>query len=466
MPSGAEILAALWHTTGGEDGATDAVALTGQEPVLASSFRVDVAAQATIAASALAAVEVGRARGLGDQRIEVDLRAAAVEFRSERHLEIDGAPAPELWDELAGLYRCADGWVRLHTNFPHHRDGVLALLGCAGTRAAVAEALRTRSAARFEEDAAAAGLVVAMLRDHASWSAHPQGRAVAAQPLVAIDALAGAPAEPWPVLTEPRPLAGLRVLDLTRIIAGPVATRVLAAHGADVLTITAAHLPFIPVLVMDTGRGKRSAQLDLRTPAGCAALRGLIRDADLVVQGYRPGALAARGFSPAEMAALRPGLVVATLSAYGETGPWALRRGFDSLVQTASGFNDDEMKAAGDARPRALPCQALDHASGYLLATGALQALRRRAMQGGSWHVRVSLARTGAWLRALGRLPQGFAVSEPARPGIDDLLETSASGFGRMTAVRHAAKLSRTPAHWSQAAVPLGSHRPEWLPRG
>jgi crotonobetainyl-CoA:carnitine CoA-transferase CaiB-like acyl-CoA transferase len=465
MRSGAEILAALWRDVGGPPEAPGVVALTGAEPVLPSSFRVDVAAQTTIAAAALAAVEIGRARRLGDQSVAVDMRHAALEFRSERLLEIDGGPAPELWDAIAGIYRCGDGWVRLHTNFPHHRDGVLALLRCEGTREAVGAALRGWRAAEFEEEADRAGMVVAMLRDFAAWSAHPQGEAVAAQPLVAITRIGDAPPSALPPLPEARPLAGLRVLDLTRIIAGPVCGRVLAAHGADVLSITAGHLPSIPVLVIDTGRGKRSAQLDLREEAGKQALRALIREADIFVEGYRPGALAALGFAPADIAALRPGIVVASLSAYGEGGPWSRRRGFDSLVQTASGFNDDEMKAAGDTVPRPLPCQALDHASGYLLALGALRALSRRSIVGGSWHVRVSLARTGLWLRALGRMPDGFAIAAPERAAIADLLETSDSGFGRLTAVRHAAWLSRTPARWHLPSVELGTHAPQWLPR-
>jgi crotonobetainyl-CoA:carnitine CoA-transferase CaiB-like acyl-CoA transferase len=465
MRSGAEILAALWRDVGGAPEAPGKVALTGAEPVLPSSFRVDIAAQTTIAAAALAAIEIGRARGLGDQGVAVDMRHAAVEFQSERHLQIDGGPAPELWDTIAGIYRCRDGWVRLHTNFRHHRDGVLALLRCDATRDAVGAALRAWRAAEFEEEANRASMVVAMLRDAAGWSAHAQGAAVAAQPLVAFTRIGDAPASALPPLPEARPLAGLRVLDLTRIIAGPVCGRVLAAHGADVLSITAAHLPSIPVLVIDTGRGKRSAQLDLREEAGKQTLRALIREADVFVEGYRPGALAALGFAPNDIAALRPGIVVASLSAYGEGGPWARRRGFDSLVQTASGFNDDEMRAAGDAVPRPLPCQALDHASGYLLALGALRALSRRRGEGGSWHVRVSLARTGLWLRALGRVEDGFAVTPPDRAAIADLLETSDSGFGRLTAVRHAAQLSRTPAQWRLPSVELGTHAPEWPPR-
>ncbi|MGA0608802.1 CoA transferase [Caldimonas sp. KR1-144] len=459
-----DALTALWLGAGGEPGALQAVTLSGDAPVLPSSFAVDVAAQASIAAATLAARELGRERGGPAQTVQVDRRHAAVAFRSERYLRVDGQPAPELWDRIAGLYRCEGGWVRVHTNFPHHRDGVLRLLGCAHERDAVAAALARWRAEDFEQAAAEAGLVANALRSFAQWDAHAQGLAVAREPLLAFERLDdAAPRALPPLALGASPLAGLRVLDLTRIIAGPVAGRTLAAHGAEVLLVTAAHLPSVAPLVIDTGRGKRSTQLDLRTREGADALRALVREADVVIRSYRPGALDALGFSARAMAQLRPGLVVATLSAWGAQGPWAQRRGFDSLVQAASGFNLAEAEAAGDAQPRALPAQALDHASGYLLALGALQALRRRAHEGGSWHVRVSLARTGLWLRSLGRVEQGFAVRDPGFDDVRDLLEESDSGFGRLAAVRHAGGLAATPARWVRPSVPLGTDASRWL---
>jgi crotonobetainyl-CoA:carnitine CoA-transferase CaiB-like acyl-CoA transferase len=387
------------------------------------------------------------------------MRHAAVEFRSERYQRVNGGPAPEIWDKIAGLYRCGDGrYVRLHTNFPHHRDGLLALLGCDNDRDAVARALGGWRAEDLETKAAEAGLVTAAARSFAEWDAQPQARAIAAQPLFAIDRIGAAPPEPLP--SGDRPLAGVRVLDLTRIIAGPVCGRALAAHGAEVMRIASARLPFIAPLVIDSGRGKLSAYADLDTEDGRQALRGLLQDADVFVQGYRPGGLAARGFSPEQAAALRPGIVYVSLSAYGYAGPWADRRGFDSLVQTASGINHAEAGAAGIEGPKELPCQALDHASGYLMALGAIAGLLRRAEVGGSWHVRVSLARTGRWLQALGRVARGLDCAAPT-PG-DELFEEADSGFGKLQAIRHAAQLSETPARWARPAVPLGSHPPRW----
>ena len=306
------------------------------------------------------------------------------------------------------------------------------------------------------------GLVVAMMRSLPEWLAHPQGRAVAALPLFEIIKIGEAPAEPLPA--GDRPLSGIRVADLTRIIAGPVCGRTLAAHGAEVLVLSSPLLPSVDSLVVDTGRGKRAAFVDLTTADGRETLSGLVAGADIFVQGYRPGGLDGRGFSPAAVAALRPGIVYVSLSAYGHTGPWSDRRGFDSLVQTANGINHAEAAAAGGDRPKALPCQALDHASGYLMAFGAMMALRRRATEGGSWLVRVSLAQTGHWIGALGRVPDGLGADNIDAAGAADRLETRPSGFGPLTAVRHAAYMSETPPAWLQPAVPLGSHPPAWEP--
>jgi crotonobetainyl-CoA:carnitine CoA-transferase CaiB-like acyl-CoA transferase len=337
---------------------------------------------------------------------------------------------------------------------------MLALLQCDYDTAAVAKALQGWTGFDLEDAAAEAGLCATAMRSFAEWDAHPQGQAVPAQPVVTITRIGDAPPQPLPPAA--RPLSGVRVLDLTRVIAGPVCGRTLAAHGADVLALASPNLPNFPRLIADTGRGKLSADLDLRDPAGRAALQGLLRDADVFLQGYRPGALARLGFAPEETARLRPGIVHVSLSAYGPVGPWSGRRGFDSLVQTASGFNHAEAEASGQTAPKALPCQALDHGSGYLLAFGAMTALHRRAIEGGSWLVEVSLARTGRWIRDLGRVPQGLAAPTPTRDATAGLMEETDSGFGRLRAVRHAAMLADTPARWDRPCVPLGTHPAAW----
>lgn len=459
-PQTANVLAGLWRTAGHDDAALQHAALTGSEPALPSSFAVGTAAQATIAASALAAGELWRLRTGRRQRIAVDMRAAAIEFRSERYLRINGKFPDEYHDSIAGLYCCGDGrWVRLHTNLPHHCSGLLRLLGCEHDRGAVQRTLDGWKAEELEAAAAAAGLVVTACRSFAEWDRHPQGQAVATLPLFSIERIGEAPATPLPAAE--RPLSGIKVLDLTRIIAGPVCGRTLAAHGADVLLVTAPHLPSMRPLVIDTGRGKLSTSIDLREANGRDTLAALVHDADVFVQGYRPGAVAELGFGPEDVARMRPGIIYVSLCAYGHAGPWAGRRGFDSLVQTASGFNAAEAEAFGQSKPRALPAQELDHATGYLLAFAAMTALKHRAERGGSWHVRCSLAQTGYWLRSLGRIA-GTQCLDPRSADVRDLLEQTPSGFGLLTAVRHAATMSETPPRWARQSVPLGTHPPAW----
>ncbi len=456
-------LTQLWHAAGQPIEALSHIQLTGAEPALPSSFAVGTAAQVSIAASALAAAELWHLRCGRHQLVTVDMHHAAIEFRSERYFRVDGQALPEFRDKIAGIYRCGDGrWVRLHTNFAHHRDGVLALLACDYDKAAVQQALLSWRAEEFEEAAAQAGLVVAANRSFEEWDRHSQGMAVAALPVLSIEPIGAAPPRPLPRQAAPRPLGGVRVLDLTRIIAGPVCGRTFAAHGADVLLVTAPYLPSIEPLVIDTGRGKLSCQIDLRETAGQSTLRALLRDADVFVQGYRPGALQSLGFGPEQVAQLRPGIVYVSLSAYGHVGPWVDRRGFDSLVQTASGFNDAEAQAAGTDQPKPLPAQALDHAAGYLMAFGAITALAHRCTEGSSWHVRVSLAQTGKWLRQLGRVERGLSCHETAFDDVQDLLEVQDSGFGRLAAVRHAAQLSETAARWARPSMPLGAHLAAW----
>ena len=464
-PTAEIALRQLWQAAALADEALQRVRLSGAEPVLASSFAVGTAAQASIAAAALAAAELGRLRNGVTQQVTVAMRHAALECCT--HFLLDGR-APRLWDKLSGLYPCggddgAAGWVRIHANFAHHRDGALRLLGLpeggATEPAEVKGALRAWSALDFEQAAADAGLVVAALRSFDDWDAHDQGRAVARQPLLRWTRLGDAPPRVWPPLPpQARPLRGLRVLDLTRILAGPVGTRTLAAHGADVLLVNSPKLPNIEAIA-ETSQGKLSALADLHEAADRRAFEQVLRDAHVFVQGYRPGGLQALGYGAEALARAQPGIVVVSLSAYGPEGPWARRRGFDSLVQTATGFNDAEGRACGNGVPRALPMQILDHASGQLIALAACAALAQQQREGGSWHVQVSLAATGHWLRGLGRLEGGFDAPEP---DFAPYLETSDSGFGRLTAVRPAAQLSLTPPAWTRPSMPPGTHSLAW----
>ncbi len=358
----------------------------------------------------------------------VDPAHAAVAFRSERHLRIDGA-APSFWDPLTADYRAADGVVRLHCNYPAHRAAAMSVLP--------AEKIRQRPAIAVETAVHAAGGAAAALRTPAQWRAHPQGRAVAAEPLIAYE----------PV-TSGRPTPGrerLRVLDLTRVIAGPVAGRALAALGADVLRVGAEHLALVASLVVDTGFGKRFTHLDLRTAAGRAALLELVRDADVLIQAYRPGALDRLGLGPADLAGHNPRLACVSINAWGHTGPWATRRGFDSLVQLATGIAFPVVPGELTAP---LPAQVLDHATGWFAAAAALEAVRRHRADGGAWHARLSLARTALWLDGLGR------VRHPPEPDPAPYLSTMDSPFGALTYVRPPVGAYQSPPHRPGADPP------------
>jgi crotonobetainyl-CoA:carnitine CoA-transferase CaiB-like acyl-CoA transferase len=464
MQTPREILADLWTLAGGDPSALDAVTLTGEEPQLPSSFRLGAAAQASIAAAGLAAAQVWKLRSGQSQGVAVDMRHAVVECRSERYLRVDDKPPPPAWDAIAGVYKTGDQrFVRLHTNFPQHRDAVCRVLNCKPERDDVQAALMQWNGEAFETAAYAGGCVVALMRSHDEWSDLPHAKALAALPPISIEKIGEAAPKAWPA--GDRPLAGVRVLDLSRVIAGPVAGRTLAAHGADVLLISGPDLPAIPWLIIDTGRGKLTSFAELKGEQGRRVLRDLLAEADIFSQGYRPHALASLGFSPEDAARISPGIVYVSLSAYGHAGPWAERRGFDSLVQTATGFNHAEGQAAGVEGPKELPAQMLDHAAGYLMAFGAMMAKARQSREGGSWHVRVSLAQTGRWLWDLGRIADGFKTEDLKQEAASPFVEEVPSGFGPLRSVKHSAVLSKTPAFWARPAMPLGSHPPKWPAR-
>src|ERR1700754_4272491 len=334
----------LWTVAGCDAAALDAVSITGNDPALPSVFRVGTLAAATIAATGLAAAECyrlqSRVQNGQRQRVHVDVRHALTAFRSERYLRVNDGPPLDMRNPIFGFFETRDGrWVQLHTNFPHHLEGVLKILGCANERSSVAQAIRNWDGATLDQTLADAGLPAALIRTPREWAALEQAKAIANLPLFEIERICDAPPRPIApsgrgdsgALAQPaasagsadRPLSGVRVLDLSRIIAGPVAGRALASHGAQVLLVNGPHLPNIAPLVIDNSRGKRSATLDLRDASGREQLRALVRDGDVFLQAYRPGALAARGFSPEQLAQLRPGIVCVSISAYSHAGPWA-----------------------------------------------------------------------------------------------------------------------------------------------
>lgn len=442
----------------------------GTDPMLPTPFRIGIAGAATLAATGLAAAELWRLRSGHGQHVAVDVRQATASLRSGHYMRLGDGELSPARNPIMGVYPTRDGrWSYLHCNFPNHRAAALGVLGVAEDRDAVARAVAQWDAAELEAAIIAAKGAGGMVRSRTEWADHPQGAAIADLPLMEIVRIGDSPPEPLPA--GKRPLSGVRVLDLTRVLAGPTAARTLAEHGADVLKITAAHLPNLGYQEFDTGHGKLSAQLDLREAGNVEVLRGLVRQADVFSQGYRPGSLGSRGLSPEALATLRPGLVYVTLSAFGHTGPWAARRGFDTVVQTVSGMTmrQAEVVPGKTPGPQFYPVSAIDYCTGYLMAFGAMVALGHRAREGGSWLVRISLAQVGKWIVDLGEVPaaalrgvaEEFAVGELER--WSTVTETPS---GRLRHLKPVVQLSETPPYWARPSVPLGYHQPVWPPRG
>lgn len=467
MTSPHEALRTILPIAGWADEQPAEVAFTGgTDPVLPTPFRIGAAGAATIAASGLAAAQLWQVRTGRRQRVAVDLRQAAASLRSGHYMKLAGAGVSAARNTIMGVYPTGDGrWSYLHCNFPNHRAAALAVLGVAEDRDAVARAVATWNAAELEEAIIAANGAGGMARSQAEWAKHPQASAIAALPLMEIIRIGVSPPEPLPA--GDRPLAGIRVLDLTRVLAGPTCARTLAEHGAEVLKITAAHLPNLGYQEWDTGHGKLSAELDLRVPDNVETLRALVGKADVFSQGYRPGTLAGRGLSPMELAEIRPGLVYVSLCAFGHIGPWASRRGFDTVVQTVSGMTirQAEMVPGKTAGPQFYPVSAIDYCTGYLMAFGAMVALARRAQEGGSWLVRISLAQVGKWIVDLGEVP-AQSLRDVAADFTADELErwstVSETPSGRLTHLKPVVQLSETPPYWARPSVPLGYHRAAW----
>ena len=365
----------------------------GADPILPTSFRIGESAAAALGGVGLAASELWALRTGRRQQVAVDTRRATASLRSGQYLKIDGVALSTERHSIMGVYPARNGrFSYLHCNFPNHRAAALEVLGVPEDREAVRRAVAGWDALALEEAIIAARGAGGMVRTREEWARHPQGAAVASLPLMEIVRIGDGAPEPLP--GGDRPLAGVRVLDLTRVLAGPTCARTLAEHGADVLKITAAHLPNLGYQEFDTGHGKLSAYLDLREPKDVETLRGLVRESDVFSQGYRPGALDARGFSPEALARLRPGIVAVSLCAFGHVGPWAGRRGFDTVVQTVSGIThrQGQLFPGPEPGPQFYPASAIDYVTGYLMAFGAMVALARRAREGGSWLVRISLA--------------------------------------------------------------------------
>ncbi len=439
------------------------------DPILPTPFRIGTAGSATLAATGLAAADLWEMRTGRRQSIAVDVRQATASLRSGHYMKLGEGEVSARRNSIMGVYPAKNGrWSYLHCNFPNHRAAALSVLGVPEDRDAVARAVATWDALDLEEAIIAAKGAGGMVRTKQEWAQHPQSAAIAALPLMEIIRIGDSKPEPLP--TGDRPLSGIRVLDLTRVLAGPTCARTLAEHGADVLKITAPHLPNLGYQEFDTGHGKLSAHLDLREQRDLDTLKRLVSEADVFSQGYRPGTLGDRGLSPEELAALRPGLVYVSLCAFSHTGPWASRRGFDTVVQTVSGITSRQAEVVPGKTPgpQFYPVSAIDYCTGYLMAFGAMVALARRAREGGSWLVRISLAQVGKWIVDLGEVPETAARDAPAEFAPEELERWSMVSQTPSGALRHlkpVVQLSETQPHWARPSVPLGYNKPEWPAR-
>lgn len=459
-PASLAFLAAFWRAAGGDAAALERVHFTGAGD-LPSAFPVTDFAAASMAAAGLAAAALADIRAGGARapaRVAVDRRLAAFWFGLS--VRPQGWALAPVWDVVAGDYRTRDGWIRLHTNAPHHRAAALAVLQVEPDRAAVARAVRRWTAEALETAIVAQGGCAGAMRSWQQWQQHAQGRAVLAEPLLHWQA-----GEPASERNRPadahRPLAGMRVLDMTRVLAGPVATRFLAGLGAEVLRIDPPGWEEA-VLEPEVTIGKRCARLDLRRDGDRRQWETLLRGADVLVHGYRSDALEAMGLGAERRQQQRPGLVDVSLDAYGFTGPWRARRGFDSIVQMSMGIAEQGQRHAGADRPVPLPVQALDHATGYLMACAALHALLRRRRDGTGSIVRASLARTGAVLASAGAAGPG-AASELAPENADDWdAATETTPWGPARRLRWPVQIDGTAMAWDSPPCTLGSAPAAW----
>lgn len=450
------------------------VAVHRDRPGMKTRFHAEEAAAAALAATGVMAAELWSLRGGSAQSVEVSTReagAALVSFAYQTFSDPDRAP-PARPDDLTGdrgapmgFFEARDGrFVFLHPSFSASAAKLFDLLGRPVDRAAAQAVVRGWAAADLEDAIAAAGVCGAMARSLEEWSVTDQARVLAARPVVEITKIAEAPPMPLPAAGT-SPLSGVRVLDLTRVLAGPTCGRTLAQHGADVLYVTSPKLPATEFFVSDVGHGKLATALDLTAPGDMARLKALAAGCDVFSQGYRLGSLERLGLGPLDLARLRPGIVYTSINAYGHEGPWAGRPGWEQLAQTVTGMAAVHGASIGeDGAPKLQPGAVTDYTTGFLAAFGTLVALERRARFGGSYLVRVSLAQTGMWLSNLGLKPQAALEEvEPLSPAeIDGWRIESDSGFGPVRHLRPAVRMSGTPARWARPTVPLGSHPPIW----
>lgn len=455
-----DVISRVWSATGMDDEAEaplDELTTTGPRAVLSSAFDVTGLATATVAAATLAAARLLAARRAAPSlAVTVDSKAASAAFAAEGLFAPAGWAAPPLWDPIAGNYRATDGWIRLHTNYARHRAAVERVLG-ANNRDTAQAAVQSRYAEEIESAVIDAGGAAAVMHGRAQWLSSPPGAATAEASPVVVTERSSSGSDRL-LNGGALPFDGVRVLDLTRVIAGPVATKFLAGYGADVLRIDPPGFEEVLSLLPETTLGKRTTALDLTAPADRAIFEELLAGADVLVAGLRADALPGLGYDDQTLTRLNPELTIASLDAYGWDGPWRNRRGFDSLVQMSCGIAADGAAAIGRNRPTPLPVQALDHATGWLLATAITRALTRKLTASSIARLHASLIGTANLLYSLPR-----PTERPAQPDPEDFpFEDTDTAWGPARRVSLPGRIDGVRLHWAHQAGPLNRHPATW----
>jgi crotonobetainyl-CoA:carnitine CoA-transferase CaiB-like acyl-CoA transferase len=470
----AEVMGIRTASSGRGEPEAGAVAITGADPVFSTRFKIGETCAAVLAGVGVAVADLWELKTGRRQNVGIDVRHAAAGLRSSAYLQrpdADGTFQPvvnrhhEAMRAITQPWPTKDGrWVLPHFGLPNLQARMVKLLGCEPEPTSVAKAVAKWNALDLEAAIDEARVCGGMVRSNAEWLDHPHGQALAAKPIVEILKIGDSDAEPLPM--GDRPLSGIRALDLTRILAGPMAARTLAEHGADVLMVTAERLPQIPEHVLDTSHGKRSTFLDLAQRQDAARLKALIEGADVFSQGYRPGTMHKLGFGPEEVAALRPGIIYATISCYGADGPFSHRAGWEQVAQTMTGLCHEGRTAARPDGPALLPAAACDYTTGYLAAYGILLALAERACEGGSYHVRASLCQSGMFIYRQGKIAFPGLGLEPAPDELDALRIETRPNSGPLRHLGPILGLSESPPHWTLPTPRLGGDAPAWLEIG
>ena len=420
-------------------------------------YRSNVPVSALAGASIRAAVSALQSLCAAEfgQMPRATIDAAAVDQWCESSVTPLGWSLPSKWDPFARDYRTLDGWIRLHTNATHHRTAALTVLGWPKTPEHAAMEIAKWDGEKLEQEIVQVGGCAAKLRTTQEWLSHPQGQAVGAAPIVNWVKASSQPCR-WRPVSSKRPLCGLRVLDVTRVLAGPVATRFLASLGADVLRIDPPHWNEDGNAIEMTV-GKTCAGLDLYNKRDRRTFAELIRSADVFVHGLRSDALDRLGFDTNSCRALNPGLITVSLNAYGWTGPWANRRGFDSLVQRSTGL---AIKKNGAVT--ALPYQVLDHTTGYLIAAAVLHALRRQRESGQVLSATLSLARQAKLLADHTYVAETSDQNELISEVCEDNGDIERTDWGELRRRALPYQIEGVETGWDVGAHRLRSDAPIW----